>query len=117
MRAAAFAKRTGRLSAHQSCAPRAGKRHSQNLSRRAAREERENPTNSFAPAKNRIEPRKTIKIGRPGYRVTRQMDSDTKQRSLLFQVDYPEIEEGLQPRHRFMSAYEQRVEAPDKAWQ
>ena len=27
-----------------------------------------------------------VKIGRPGYRVTKQYDSDTKQRSLLFQV-------------------------------
>ena len=27
-----------------------------------------------------------VKIGRPGYRVTKQFDSDTKQRSLLFQV-------------------------------
>ena len=27
-----------------------------------------------------------VKIGRPGYRVTKQFDSETKQRSLLFQV-------------------------------
>jgi hypothetical protein len=27
-----------------------------------------------------------VKIGRPGYRVTKQFDPDTKQRSLLFQV-------------------------------
>ena len=40
-----------------------GKRHQQNLGRRAAREAREAPT-SIAPARNRIEPRKTIKIGR-----------------------------------------------------
>ena len=33
----------------------------------------------------------------------------------LPKVDYPEIEESLQPRHRFMSAFEQRVEPPDKA--
>jgi len=32
-------------------------------------------------------------------------------------VDYPEAEEDVQPRHRFMSAYEQRVEAPDKTYQ
>ena len=35
----------------------------------------------------------------------------------LFKVDYPEIVDGLRPRHRFMSAYEQRIEAPDKSWQ
>ena len=35
----------------------------------------------------------------------------------MFEIEYPEIEPGLQPRHRFMSAYEQRVEAPDKSYQ
>lgn len=28
----------------------------------------------------------TVKIGRPGYRVTKQFDQETRQRSLLFQV-------------------------------
>jgi splicing factor 3A subunit 2 len=49
--------------------------------------------------------------------VTKQRDPETAQLSLLFQIDYPEIEEGLQPRHRFMSSYEQRVENPDKNYQ
>ena len=44
-----------------------------------------------------------------GYRVTKQLDPESAQRSLLFEVEYPEIEDGLQPRHRFMSAFEQRV--------
>lgn len=34
-----------------------------------------------------------------------------------FQIDYPEIAEGIGPRHRFMSAYEQRIEPPDRRWQ
>ena len=55
-----------------------GKRHQQNLGRRAAREMRDAPA-SIAPARTRIEPRKTIKIGRPGYKVTKQMDQDSKQ--------------------------------------
>ena len=33
------------------------------------------------------------------------------------QVDYPEIAEGVLPKHRFMSAYEQRVEGPDRGFQ
>jgi hypothetical protein len=33
------------------------------------------------------------------------------------QVEYPEIEEGTKPRHRFMSAYEQKVETADKSYQ
>ena len=93
-----------------------GKRHQQNLARRALKEQRDNPMLPQA-NKDKIKPRKTIKIGRPGYRITKQMDPETEQRSLLFEVDYPEIEAGLQPRHRFMSAFEQRVEAPEKEWQ
>lgn len=33
------------------------------------------------------------------------------------QIDYPEIAESIMPRHRFMSAYEQRIEPPDRRWQ
>jgi len=33
------------------------------------------------------------------------------------QIDYPEIAEGIRPRHRFMSAYEQHIEPPDRQWQ
>jgi len=51
------------------------------------------------------------------FSVTKQRVPETGQQSLLFQVDYPEIVEGIQPRHRFMSAYEQHVEPPDRTWQ
>jgi splicing factor 3A subunit 2 len=92
-----------------------GKRHQQNLAKRAAWEAQDKPT---APApQKRAAVSKTVKIGRPGYRVTKQFASDTKQRSLLFQVEYPEIEEGSQPRHRFMSSFEQRKEATDRKYQ
>ena len=53
--------------------------------------------------------KKFVKIGRPGYRVTKQRDPENQQQSLLYEVDYPEIAEGVVPRHRFMSAYEQKV--------
>jgi len=93
-----------------------GKRHQTNLARRAARDAKDAPSlPSFS--KRRIQPIKTVKIGRPGYRVTKQRDPESTQLSLLFQIDYPEIEDGLQPRHRFMSAYEQKIEAPDKTYQ
>ena len=49
--------------------------------------------------------------------MTKQFERRGERRSLLFQVDYPEIEEGLKPRHRFMSAYEQKVEPWDKRYQ
>lgn len=44
----------------------------------------------------------------------RFLSAGTGQHGLQFEVEYPEAEEGLQPRHRFMSAFEQRVEAADK---
>ncbi|KAK9842563.1 hypothetical protein WJX81_006287 [Elliptochloris bilobata] len=92
-----------------------GKRHQQNLAKRAAREAADKPAQ---PAPNkRASVRKVVKIGRPGYRVTKQYDPETDQRSLLFQVEYPEIEEAARPRHRFMSAYEQKKEAWDKSYQ
>lgn len=92
-----------------------GKRHQQNLAKRAARESAEK---AAAPApQRRAAIKKTVKIGRPGYRVTKQYDANVQQKSLLFQVEYPEIEEGSRPRHRFMSAYEQRVETADKTFQ
>lgn len=94
-----------------------GKRHQTNLARRAAREARDNPSIVPQITKQKIAPKRTVKIGRPGYRVTKQIDPETGQRSLLFQIEYPEIEEGIQPRHRFMSAFEQRVEVPDKNFQ
>lgn len=64
-----------------------------------------------------VQMRKSIKIGRPGYKVVKQRDPTTGQRSLLFEISYPEIEKGYQPRHRFMSAFEQRVERPDTKYQ
>ncbi|XP_055345458.1 splicing factor 3A subunit 2-like [Paramacrobiotus metropolitanus] len=93
-----------------------GKKHQANLARRAAMQAKDAP---IQPAldKPRVDIKKFVKIGRPGYRVTKQKDPDTHQQSLLFQVDYPEIGDAVIPKHRFMSAFEQRHEAPDKNWQ
>lgn len=88
-----------------------GRRHQENLRRRAASETRRPaPAPPPRPAPARTVPR--VRIGRPGYRVVKQAG-----RSLLFRLDYPEIEAGMQPRHRFMSAFEQRRERPDGRWQ
>ncbi|KAI5442543.1 hypothetical protein KIW84_011549 [Lathyrus oleraceus] len=83
-----------------------GKRHQTNLSKRAAREAKDAPTQP-QPHKRKLNLKKTVKIGHPGYRVTKQFDPDTKQRSLVFQIEHPEIEDLAKPRHRFMSSYEQ----------
>jgi len=93
-----------------------GKKHQNNLAARAAKDAREAPVQP-APEKARVDVKKFVKIGRPGYKVTKQRDPANNQQSLLFQVDYPEIVEGCVPRHRFMAAYEQKLEPPDRAWQ
>lgn len=93
-----------------------GKKHQDNLKRRAHKEAQEAAANP-APLQAKVDVKSFVKIGRPGYKVTKQRDPDTNQNSLLYQVDYPEIAEGITPRHRFMSSYEQKVEAPDKEWQ
>ncbi|KAL3990288.1 Zinc-finger of C2H2 type family protein [Acanthocheilonema viteae] len=93
-----------------------GKKHQSNLARRAAKEATDQPYMPL-PQQVKVEPKKFVKIGRPGYKVTKERDPATGQQALLFQIDYPEITEGVTPRHRFMSAYEQKVQPPDKRWQ
>lgn len=93
-----------------------GKRHQENLARRAARLAEQRGSAPLV-EKKKIQPKKTIKIGRPGYKVVKQKDADANQRSLLFQIHYPQIENGLVPRFRFMSCFEQRVEPPDDKFQ
>ncbi|KAH6646207.1 hypothetical protein BKA67DRAFT_525866 [Truncatella angustata] len=94
-----------------------GKKHQTNLARRAAKEQKE--------GKGQIDPqtglpvgRNVVKIGRPGYKITKVRDPVTRQQGLLFQLQYPEITSDVIPKVRFMSAFEQRVEEPpDKNFQ
>lgn len=146
-----------------------GKKHQTNLQRRAALGARTNDAQNraasalLAPAPEM--PKKTfVKIGRPGYRITKirepilpvDMDgsdvdgavpstaasaaagtSDDQSDShknidvvaqqharatsgrvgLVFEVSLPEIKKDVIPLHRFMSSFEQRKEAPNRAWQ
>lgn len=72
----------------------------------------------------KIEKKKIQKIGRPGYKLTKLKDSETGQKSILFEIEYPEITKDFTPRHRIMSSYEQKVylyfiqiELPDDKFQ
>jgi splicing factor 3A subunit 2 len=96
-----------------------GKKHQQGLARRAYMEklkqekEQQQQQNGSMPMSHQMQPKaKKIRIGRPAYQVFKSRDADTNQRCLSFELQYPEIEQDLQPRHRFMSAFEQRVESP-----
>lgn len=99
-----------------------GKKHQANLSRRAAREqaERANITSQYPDAYSSApKPKRVIvKIGRPGYRVTKLADPNTRSFGLLIQVHYPELTPlFIKPLYRFMSTYEQKLEQPDKQYQ
>ena len=100
-----------------------GKKHQTNLARRAAKENEGttpgiDPLTGLALNANRAVPinRNVIRIGRPGYKVQKIKD-DKGRLGLFFQLNYPEIDKGNKPRYRFMSAYEQKIEAPNKDWQ
>ena len=65
-----------------------------------------------------------MRVGLPGYSVKKlSVAQDAAQpavkakRGLIFTIQYDEISDGLQPRHRFMSAFEQRIEPPDQNYQ
>lgn len=97
-----------------------GRKHQTNLARRAAKdaqmgkkvEEGYTGANAIAIKKN------LVKIGRPGYQITKNRDPITRQEGLMFQLQFPEITNGVTPKVRFMSAYEQKIEdPPDKNFQ
>ncbi|KAI9735212.1 MAG: hypothetical protein M1834_001802 [Cirrosporium novae-zelandiae] len=97
-----------------------GRKHQTNLARRAAKEQKEGKMQDgmLMPATGVQVKKNIIKIGRPGYKITKIRDPLTRQTGLLFQLQYPEITEGVIPRVRFMSAFEQKVEdPPDKNYQ
>eukprot|EP00554_Chaetoceros_debilis_P005692 CAMPEP_0194078068 /NCGR_PEP_ID=MMETSP0149-20130528/4545_1 /TAXON_ID=122233 /ORGANISM="Chaetoceros debilis, Strain MM31A-1" /LENGTH=228 /DNA_ID=CAMNT_0038759235 /DNA_START=57 /DNA_END=743 /DNA_ORIENTATION=- len=99
-----------------------GKKHQAGLARRAAMEKKLKGKSDVGPAlpvsATAAKYIQRVKIGRPGYEITKSRHYQTQQRCLSFQLHYPEIDSNIQPRHRFMSAYEQRVESPpDRRYQ
>lgn len=101
-----------------------GKKHQTNLARRAAREATTTHHHSAfpaapaaAPAAPAIAKRVFAKIGRPGYKVTKLRDPLTRYHGLLFQLHFPDIKTDEVPRYRFMSAFEQRQEPPNRLYQ
>jgi splicing factor 3A subunit 2 len=99
-----------------------GKRHKMNLARRMAKESGANPNMELSNANVDIirksaaallPKRKTVKIGRPGYEVKKErVMGYPKHKRLIFRIFYPDIERNLQPRHRFMSSFEQKIDLP-----
>ncbi|KAI9172080.1 Beta-phenylalanine transaminase [Paramyrothecium foliicola] len=102
-----------------------GKKHQTNLARRAAREQKEGKQN-VDPATGLpvgitgagLGARKNIvKIGRPGYKITKIRDPVSRQQGLLFQLQYPDATPETDPKWQVMNAFTQRVEEPDRNFQ
>jgi len=93
-----------------------GKKHQTNLARRAARDAKDTQL-MIAPTQTNIQRKVFLKIGRPGYRVTKVRDRDTGKEGMMVQVHLPQITGDVLPRRRFMSAWEQKREPPNKAYQ
>jgi len=99
-----------------------GKKHQQGLAYRAhlekLKQEREQQGLDGALVQPSQAPTKLkLRVGRPAYKVFKSRDPDTNHRCLSFELHYPELKD-LQPRHRFMSAFEQRVDSPpDRRYQ
>jgi splicing factor 3A subunit 2 len=91
------------------------------LAKRAAMEAKlkgKQDVGPFLPSSTKAQAIQRVKIGRPGYEITKSRHYETNQRCLSFQLHFPEIDSNVQPRHRFMSAFEQRVESPpDRRYQ
>jgi splicing factor 3A subunit 2 len=104
-----------------------GKKHQQNLRKREAKEQHEKQMreNSVAVRADSLAGKSyasqtshsSVKIGRPGYRVTKQLDRGSLQRALLFQIEYPQIDASERPHYRLMSPFEQHIEKPDRSIQ
>lgn len=109
-----------------------GRKHQTNLARRAAKENRDgsgpgriDPATGLPvgivgaglAAMQRRGGGAVVKIGRPGYKVTKLRDPVTRQMGMLFQLQYPDVGTDVTPRWQVMNAFTQRVEEPDKNFQ
>lgn len=100
-----------------------GKRHQSNLGRRAAQEATKKANvdsktqDDLLARKSTAMRNKLLTIGKPGYKVTKSRNVKTKKRTLTFELDYPELGKNKRPCHRFLSAFEQNIDPPDRTVQ
>lgn len=94
-----------------------GKRHQTNIARRLARENKDNMTSTVPVASKKPVIKKTPRIGVPKSRYMKQKNPETGHFSLLLFIEYPDIDPLIIPRYRFASAFEQKIEVPDKNFQ
>ncbi|KAG2154647.1 hypothetical protein DEU56DRAFT_751329 [Suillus clintonianus] len=92
-----------------------GKKHQNNLARRAACDAKGTQL-TVAPTQSNIQRKVSLETGRPGYRVTKVRAKDNGE-EMMVQVHLLQIKTDDIPRRRFMSAWEQKREHPNRAHQ
>ncbi|KAG1784154.1 hypothetical protein EV702DRAFT_1210730, partial [Suillus placidus] len=90
-----------------------GMKRQTNLARRVARGAKDTQS-MIAPTQSNVQHKVFLKIGCPGYRVTKVRDKHTGKEGMMLQVHLPQI---VIPHGRFMSAWEQKRGPPNKAHQ
>lgn len=63
-----------------------------------------------APGISVVVPKVFVKIGKPGYKLTKIHDRDSQKLGLLINVKYPHISPNVKPLYRLMGSFEQKVE-------
>jgi splicing factor 3A subunit 2 len=71
-----------------------GKKHQTNLARRAARDMKEGEL-QVAPKQSSVQRKVFLKIGRPGYRVTKVRDRESGKEGMMVQIHLPQIKAGV----------------------
>lgn len=103
-----------------------GKKHELNLMRRVAQEKESarDPNSMYIQTPqgqtisiSNVEKKKFVKIGRPAYKIVKMRDPLTYQLGLIFQVHFKDIADGVTPKFRLMSTFEQSIEPHDNQFQ
>lgn len=93
-----------------------GKKHQQNLARRRKLDDTGRPRlQKTRQGISTIKLKRFDKIGKPSFKTTKLRDQDKF--GLIVNVQYPRIASDVEPRFRFMSAFEQHVEASKPQFQ
>ena len=88
------------------------KTHQSNLQRHLAKSgQTELKTNLQETEKVVIHP--SQRIGTPAYRVVRDIEADTGQRVLNFELEFTELEDSETPDYKIINAFQQKMEKPD----
>ena len=98
-----------------------GKTHLRNLERRkvfqAKREAQKGGVRMAVQPKIEQQKLNLNKIGNPSYKLYKNVDVQTGNLTILFELQFPDIKKHSSPKYRIMSTYEQHIEQPDPKYQ